>query len=103
MDDAVAIQEIVAAIEGAWNKGCPVAAQTNTAQVHMAQISLHRWNSFARRHKRGDKEKRVEDLAKGLRDAYEADRELVGPLMTDYRYLASVIAAVLLAEEYVIT
>jgi hypothetical protein len=35
---------------------------------------------------------RTEDLAKGLRDAYESDRALTGPLMQDYRYLAADLA-----------
>jgi hypothetical protein len=35
---------------------------------------------------------RVEDLAKGLRDTYEERRELVGPLIEDYRHLAAVLA-----------
>ena len=65
----------------------------------MAQISLRRWNSFARRRKKGDKAEQVEDLAKGLRDAHQGKPEFVGPLMTDYRYLAFVISAALSAEE----
>jgi hypothetical protein len=40
-----------------------------------------------------DFEARVEDLAKGLRDAFEADRQLVGPLMEDYRVLARTLGA----------
>ncbi len=41
-------------------------------------------------------EHRLEDLAKGLRDHFEPDPKMVGPLMEDYRYLASCIASVLL-------
>ena len=99
IDDVVAIQKIVAAIKSAWEEGCPIAGGTSADQEQMAQISLRRWNSFTRRHRKSGEEQKGEDLAKGLRDAYEADRALVGPLMEDYRYLASVIAAVLLAEE----
>ena len=99
MDDTAAIQRIVAAIESAWDAGCHIASGTGADRERMAQISLRRWNSFARRHKKGGKGEQVEDFAKGLRDAYEADRDLVGPLMTDYRYLASVISGVLLADE----
>jgi hypothetical protein len=40
-----------------------------------------------------DFEARVEDLAKGLRDAFEAGRQLVGPLMEDYRFLARTLGA----------
>ena len=99
MDDAVAIPKIVAAIKSAWEEGCPVAGVTSVDQEQTARISLRRWNSFTRRHRKGGEEQKGEDLAKGLRDSYEADRAPVGPLMEDYRYLASVIAAVLLAEE----
>jgi len=99
MDDTVVIPRIVAAIMSAWDEGCPVAGGTSADQEQMAHASLRRWNSFARRHKKGGKEEQVEDLAKGLRDAYEPNRDLVGPLMTDYRYLASVISSVLLADE----
>jgi len=99
MDDVATILRAVAAIRSAWDAGCPVASVTSADQEQMAQISLRRWNSFARRHKKGDKEGQVEDLARGLCNAYEADLELVGPLMEDYRYLASVIAGVLPAEE----
>jgi hypothetical protein len=38
---------------------------------------------------------RIKDLAKGLRDRFERNPQLVGPLMEDYRYLASRIAEVL--------
>ena len=99
MDEASALPKIVEAIKSAWEKGCPVAAGTNIEQEQMAQISLRRWNSFVRRNKGGSEEQQVEDLAKCLRDTYETDRALAGPLIADYRYLASVIAAFLLAEE----
>ena len=36
---------------------------------------------------------RIEDLAKGLRDHFEENPQLVGPLMDDYRHLAGVLAA----------
>jgi hypothetical protein len=57
----------------------------------MARIALRRWRSLSRRHKNrpGLSEREVvEDPAKGLRDAYEPDRRLVGPLMEDYRHVA---------------
>ncbi len=99
MDDTAAIQRIVAAIESAWDAGCHIASGTDADRERMAQISLRRWNSFARRHKEDGNEEQVEDLAKGLRDACEADRDLVEPLMKEYCYLASVISGVMLAEE----
>ena len=99
MDDTAAIQRIVAAIASAWEDGCPVTGLTSADREQTAHISLRRWNSFARRHKEDGNEEQVEDLAKGLRDACEADRDLVEPLMKEYRYLASVISGVMLADE----
>ena len=63
----------------------------------MADIALRRWRTFDRRNKkkRSSRADRMEDLAKGLRDAGDMDRHLVGPLMEDYRYLAGELASVL--------
>ena len=36
-----------------------------------------------------DREQRIEDLAKGLRDRFEKNPKLTGPLMADYRHLAT--------------
>lgn len=60
----------------------------------MANIALRRWNSFSRRSRgRAPADSvRIEDLAKGLRDICEERRELVGPLIEDYRHLAAVLA-----------
>jgi hypothetical protein len=54
-----------------------------------------------RRHGRKplSRDARVEDVAKGLRDAFERDRRLVGPLMEDYRDTASALVDVLEAYE----
>src|SRR5687768_14404928 len=72
-------------------QGCPVAREQ--IQNELARVALRRWRSFDRRHKKSDSNRaRVEDLAKGLRDAIEGDRSLVGPLMDDYRWLAEQLA-----------
>lgn len=75
------------------DEGSPVV-RTETVERTIA-IGWRRWRSFERRHgrRRAHLEARVEDLAKGLRDAFEADRDLVGPLMEDYRHLALVLGA----------
>lgn len=54
------------------------------------EVALRRWRSFGRRAgvKSATRDQRIEDLAKGLRDAFERDRHLVGRLMEDYRHLA---------------
>jgi hypothetical protein len=90
-----ALQALLAAVNRAWEEGCPVAGPK--AQVQLASTALRRWRSFGRRAGKrlpsGDA--RIEDLAKGLRDSLEPDRSLVGPLMEDYRYLARVLAPIL--------
>jgi hypothetical protein len=86
---------LLEAIERAWETGCPVAGPA--AREQLASIAVRRWRSFGRRtrKRRPSDSDRIEDLAKGLRDALEADRSLVGPLMEDYRHLARVLAQML--------
>ena len=56
----------------------------------MALIAIRRWGSFARRHRPQDDtpERRIEDLAKGLRDHFEDDPSGIGSGMESYRWLA---------------
>lgn len=65
------------------------------------EVGWRRWQSFKRRHRKaaGSWDQRLEDLAKGLRDAFEPDRRLVGPLMEDYRHLASALGQVFIAND----
>ena len=67
----------------------------------VAELALRRWRSFDRRARTRHPtlEHKVEDLAKGIRDAIEPDRRLVGPVMEDYRYTARVLAEALMAAE----
>jgi hypothetical protein len=73
--------------------GSPVVRNETVNEV--IAIAARRWRSFERRSaKRSDDlDARAEDLAKGLRDHFEAQPQLVGPLMEDYRHLAGVLAA----------
>lgn len=92
MDDEQLRADVRAALESAWGPaGMPETLDRAT------EISLRRWNSFERRSKqrRPTPADRIEDLAKGLRDAFEPDRSLVGPLMAEYRSSARAVAAVL--------
>lgn len=59
------------------------------------EVGWRRWQSFKRRRWKaaGSWDQRLEDLAKGLRDAFEPDGRLVGPLIEDYRHLASHLGA----------
>ncbi len=97
MDDALLIQHLALALERLWDDGCPVAGHDAGSWQDTAQVALRRWRSFDRRSKRKPPtcEERIEDLAKGLRDAAERDRRLVGPLMEDYRHVARTLAGVL--------
>ncbi|MEQ4210160.1 hypothetical protein [Actinopolymorpha sp. B9G3] len=76
-----------------WRDGSPVIGP-ETVEKTLA-IGWRRWRSFERRNSKGagDFEARLEDLAKGLRDALEADPRLTGPLIEDYRFLARTLGA----------
>jgi hypothetical protein len=78
-----------------WEEGCPLAHPS--ARSQMIVLGLRRWRSFERRntHKRPTLDDRVEDLAVGLRDAFEPERKLVGPMMQHYRCIAKAMATVL--------
>lgn len=87
---------VVATIGRAWDAGCPVAGQDLDQRTMQANVAVRRWRSASRRHRRKPTHQgMVEDLAKGLCDAFEVDPKLVGPLMEDYRYLAARIADVM--------
>lgn len=62
-----------------------------------AEVALRRWQSFPRRAKmkHPTPEYRIEDLAKGLCDAFSPDRRMVGPPVEDYRDVARLLADVL--------
>ncbi|MFO0979698.1 MAG: hypothetical protein U0996_25085 [Planctomycetaceae bacterium] len=67
----------------------------------MATIARRRWNSFARRHKNVPKtlQGRIEDLARGLAEKFtDGGWPMVGPLISDYRWLAEQIAPLLDAK-----
>ena len=89
---------LLAALEEARSAGSPVVGAEAADRQQMARSAVTRWNSFARRNRKRDGdlfERRVEDLAKGLRSELDARPSLVGPLMGDYRWLARRLAEVL--------
>ncbi len=93
--DPLIIQNVVAAIDAAYQEGCPVASYDPKKQVIVAKVAIRRWISSSRRGVKPDNwEARIMDLANGLVASFEADRKLVGPLIVDYQYLASKIAEV---------
>lgn len=90
---------LVAVVEAGELSGCPVSGRDRAARQEIAAIAMRRWRSFARRSAhpgRASDADRVEDLAKGLRDRFEVNPALTGPLMEDYRHLAGRLAAVLI-------
>jgi hypothetical protein len=90
MDEALR-RGVRATLLGLCRDGSPVV-RPDTVETLIA-VSWRRWRSFDRRAKpSGDFDARIEDLAKGLRDRFEANRQLVGPLMEDYRFIARTLA-----------
>ena len=92
MDQAALSKRLIEALQecGCWSD-----------DVRVVEVAMRRWRSFDRRTKvrRPTVEHRIEDMAKGIRDAIEPDRRMVGPIMEDYRHTASVLAAVLQTQD----
>ena len=97
-DDSVAADELLAVVAAAWEAGSPIAGRHPADQERVADVARRRWRSYERRHRRRnafDRESRIDDLAKGLRDQLEHEPQLAGPLIEDYRWLARELADVL--------
>jgi hypothetical protein len=94
---------LMIAVEDARLAGSPVAGQQVSDREQIVQTALKRWSTFARRNRKvveGDPlERRIEDLAKGLRDRVERRPSLTGPLMSDYRWLARKLAGILVEAD----
>ncbi|GHO89405.1 hypothetical protein [Dictyobacter formicarum] len=88
-----------AALTRLWAEGCPMAHPADRAR--MINIGIRRWCSFERRNKRKHPtlDDHVKDLAEGLRDAFETDRKMVGPLMVHYYCVAEVMAPILASPQ----
>jgi hypothetical protein len=98
MSSAELHDTLMVALEEARTAGSPVAGQQNSDRERIVENALRRWNTFPRRNRKtvGDPfERRIEDLAKGLRDQVERQPSLTGPLMRDYRWLARKLAEIL--------
>ena len=97
-----ALEESVAArIRWAWNDGCPVAASSNAAAAEMAAIARRRWNSYARRNKNiaDSTTNQINDHARGLAEKFtDGGWPMVGPLISDYRWLSEQIAPILAGD-----
>lgn len=88
-----------AALTRLWAEGCPMAHPAD--QKRTIEIAMRRWRSFKRRNKRKHPtfDDHVQDLAEGLRDAFERDRKLVSPEMVHYCCLAEAMAPILAATQ----
>jgi len=92
------LDRLLTVVEAAYLAGSPVAGHDDESRREIVTVTVRRWRSFSRRsahHDRATRAERVEDLAKGLRERFEAEPRLTGPLMQDYRQLAAGLAAVL--------
>jgi hypothetical protein len=89
----------VAAVAAAWESGCPVADWRPKGQILIANICLRRYVSLARRGlSAADRAGQIRDLARGLVEASDQDRALVGPLIRDYEWLAEQVLAAIKVE-----
>jgi hypothetical protein len=91
-------ERLLAVAEAEHLCGSPVAGHDTAHRQEMVKVAVRRWRSFSRRSRhpeRATHAERVEDLAKGLRDHFEIEPTMTGPLMTDYRYLAAKLAVFL--------
>lgn len=82
----------------ARENGSPVVPHDDQSMVKMAVIARRRWNSFARRHKNIPRtlQAQIEDLARGLAESVtKGGLRMIGPLISDYRWLAEQIAPLL--------
>lgn len=100
-EDDLLLARLRIALGQLWEEGSPVVGSGTEQHQQEALLALRRWRSFDRRNrtKSPSHEQRVEDLAKGLRDAAQLDRRLVGRLMADYRYVAHVLATTLKEQQ----
>ena len=93
------IEALVAAkILWAWDDGCPVAAHDAKLAASMAAIARRRWDSYQRRNSNAPDttENRINDLARGVAEKFtDGGWPMVGPLISDYRWLCEQIAPIL--------
>ena len=85
----------------ALEDGSPVAPHTESGAAEMASLARRRWNSYERRNKNipDTIENRINDLARGLAEKCEdGGWPMVGPAISDYRWLAERIAPILSGE-----
>ena len=96
--DSTVEQSVAAKLLWAREDGSPVAPSTDSLAAEMAAIARRRWNSYERRNPNvaDTAENRINDLARGLATKFECGGwPMVGPLISDYTWLAEQIAPIL--------
>jgi hypothetical protein len=89
------IQDTIALL---WERGCPIPGPSAERHLRLARVAIRRWNSRSRRHVKPDRGDQMRDLTKGLIEASESDRKMVGPLKRDYGCVAEAALNILLAQ-----
>ena len=100
--DSKVEQSVAAKLLWAREDGSPVAPANPSLAAEMAAIARRRWNSYERRNANiaDTKENRINDLARGLATKFERGGfPKVGPLITDYTWLAEQITPILAGDK----
>ncbi len=96
IDDATR-SKVYAAVEKAWDSGCPVAGHAEATTETVLKLLQSASNRKVKRKTPLDSGQEMRRyLANGLVRAFEEDPKLVGPLIADYFYLADEILEALL-------
>lgn len=96
--DSTVEQSVAAKLLWAREVGSPVAPSSDSLAADMAAIARRRWKSYERRNTNiaDTTENRINDLARGLATKFECGGwPMVGPLISDYTWLAKQIAPIL--------
>lgn len=97
------LEQLVAAkLLWGYADGCPVGPNSDSLAAGMAAIARRRWNSYERRNANipDTTENRINDLARGLATRFERGGwPMVGPLISDYTWLAEQIAPILAGDK----
>lgn len=89
MDESNEAERARRAAEGVAAEGGPLGLPP----TECAAIAQRRWGTSSRRGvDQDDFERRIDDLAVGLVQRFEPEPDLVGSLLSDYRYLAATLA-----------
>jgi hypothetical protein len=87
--DPQLLDELIAVVQHCWDCGSPVAGSSRVRWEQIALVAIRRMRSFSRRGiARDDIPAQIRDIAEAFVSTLEPRPELVGPLITDYQYVA---------------